>query len=224
VDEFLEDEIGALPAKRNESYIDSEEAGDVLIEERPRGQVLSVLPSIEGRKSIDVNSQRMINEMDEVHSNGVQISSKPVSLKSSQLINVGGIDLNPDKQKNRLSRAENVDNTAVQTVANDAVSIPYHTQLSDLAIVEQPRSQDMSESQEQVEALMTEEIIMLQVATKRAFKQQKAAHIAYRYLFWACQRGYLHIVYHVITKFGVSPFLAEKEDERSPFMTAIEHN
>jgi len=46
VDEFLEDEIGALPAKRNESYIDSEEAGDVLIEERPRGQVLSVLPSI----------------------------------------------------------------------------------------------------------------------------------------------------------------------------------
>ena len=48
--------------------------------------------------------------------------------------------------------------------------------------------------------------------------------IAYRYLFWACTRGYIFVIDHIIKTYGVSPFMAEKEDKRSPFMTAIENN
>ena len=38
------------------------------------------------------------------------------------------------------------------------------------------------------------------------------AKFAYRYLFWASARGYVYVVYHIISKFGISPFLAEKQD------------
>ena len=48
--------------------------------------------------------------------------------------------------------------------------------------------------------------------------------VHYRYLFWACMRGHIFVVDHILYNFGISPFLAEKEEEKSPFMLAIENN
>ena len=43
-------------------------------------------------------------------------------------------------------------------------------------------------------------------------------------MFWACHRGYIFIVDHILKKYAVSPFLAEKSEGKSPFLIAIEQN
>ena len=48
--------------------------------------------------------------------------------------------------------------------------------------------------------------------------------IAYRYLYWACAFGHIFIVNAVLKNHGVSPFMADKEECKTPFMQAIEHN
>ena len=71
---------------------------------------------------------------------------------------------------------------------------------------------------------MKEERIALIVVTKKALEKDAHALIAYRYLYWACMRGHIFIVDHIIKMHGISPFLAEKQEEKSPFMLAIENN
>jgi len=63
------------------------------------------------------------------------------------------------------------------------------------------------------------------VSLKDLLKPENAQRlVAYRYLYWACSRGHLFVVDFIIKHFGISPFLAEKNDDRSPFMIAIENN
>ena len=75
-------------------------------------------------------------------------------------------------------------------------------------------------------ALMDEnEIIQLKFVTKEDIHASKKALIQYRHLYWACSRGYIFIVHHILKNYGVSPFVAEKKTEwKTPLMTAIEHN
>jgi len=71
---------------------------------------------------------------------------------------------------------------------------------------------------------MKHENILIKVTNAKTFKHDKDALIAYRYLFWACTRDYIFIVHYILIKYGISPFMAEKDDKRSPFMAAIENN
>jgi len=48
--------------------------------------------------------------------------------------------------------------------------------------------------------------------------------IQYRYMYWACMRGHIFVVYHILRTHGIYPFLAEKQEKKSPFMVAIENN
>ena len=54
--------------------------------------------------------------------------------------------------------------------------------------------------------------------------QDKEMLIAYRYLYWAAMRGHIFIIDHIMQHYAISPFLQEKEEQKSPFMVAIEHN
>ena len=71
---------------------------------------------------------------------------------------------------------------------------------------------------------MEEETMLIRVATKKELRQSKDTLVNYRYLFWACTRNYIYIVYHILSNHAISPYLAEKKDMRSPFMAAIENN
>jgi len=71
---------------------------------------------------------------------------------------------------------------------------------------------------------MMEEPILLQTVSKKALINDKAKLIAYRYLYWACFRNFLFVSYHVVSSFGISPFLAVDDDRKSPFLIAIENN
>ena len=79
-------------------------------------------------------------------------------------------------------------------------------------------------SAEDIEKIMLHENILIKVANRKTFSVDTEALIAYRYLMWACTRNYLIIAHHIITKHGISPFMYEKEDMRSPFLSAIENN
>ena len=68
------------------------------------------------------------------------------------------------------------------------------------------------------------EIIHLKYMSADELASNKNALIAYRYLYWACSRGYIFIVHHIIKHYGVSPFLAEKGEMKSPLLVAIENN
>lgn len=59
---------------------------------------------------------------------------------------------------------------------------------------------------------------------KKDLASDHQALIAYRYLFWACARGYIFLVNHLIHEYRLSPFMAEKEEQKSPFLVAIENN
>ena len=72
--------------------------------------------------------------------------------------------------------------------------------------------------------LMREESILIKIAKPKQLQQDVKTLIAYRYLFWACTRNYIFIVHHILTTYNISPFMAEKDDLRSPFMAAIENN
>ena len=37
-------------------------------------------------------------------------------------------------------------------------------------------------------------------------------------------RGHIFVVDYILENHGISPFLAEKQEEKSPFMLAIENN
>ena len=80
------------------------------------------------------------------------------------------------------------------------------------------------DEREAVAHLMEPDNIIIKVATIKDLKKDKEALIAYRYLFWACSRNYIFIVHDILKNYGISPFLAEKEDKRSPFLAAIENN
>ena len=43
-------------------------------------------------------------------------------------------------------------------------------------------------------------------------------------MFWASHRGHIFIVDHILKQYGISPFLAEKNELKSPFLIAIENN
>ena len=78
------------------------------------------------------------------------------------------------------------------------------------------------EDEEVREALKKEQIV-LTVVEHRYFEKRLAELVHYRYLVWACFRGHVHVVYHIIKTFHISPFL-QGQDGRSPFMAAIEGN
>lgn len=71
---------------------------------------------------------------------------------------------------------------------------------------------------------MRKEHILIKVTNRKQLKYDGEALIAYRYLLWACQRDYIYIIDHILKRYGISPFMYEKEDRRSPFMVAIENN
>lgn len=71
---------------------------------------------------------------------------------------------------------------------------------------------------------MRKEHILIKVTNKKQLKSDKDAQIAYRYLLWACQRDFIYVIDYILKTHGISPFMAENEDQRSPFMVAIENN
>ena len=73
-------------------------------------------------------------------------------------------------------------------------------------------------------AIITKSIYNLNVVSKKDLEQSNQSLIQYRYLFWACMRGHIFVVDHILDHFGISPFLAEKQEGKSPFMLAIENN
>ena len=83
--------------------------------------------------------------------------------------------------------------------------------------------QDLNVTEEEA-SVMQQENIHLFVVNKKQLNQDRGTKIAYRYLFWACMRGQIFIANYVINEFGISPFLAEKAEEKSPFHVAIENN
>ena len=109
--------------------------------------------------------------------------------------------------------------TIIQEENNDHATIPYQSNASLLK-----EQDDQPEEDEDVALLMREESILIKVAKTKQLEADKEARIAYRYLFWACTRNYIFIVHHILMRYGISPFMAEKEDLRSPFMAAIENN
>ena len=57
---------------------------------------------------------------------------------------------------------------------------------------------------------MTQETMMIRVATKKDLSQSRDALVNYRYLFWACSRCYIYVVHHILSVHAISPYLAEK--------------
>ena len=47
---------------------------------------------------------------------------------------------------------------------------------------------------------------------------------AYKYLYWACYRGHIHVANFLLHKCRISPFIINVETSLSPFMAAIEGN
>ena len=47
---------------------------------------------------------------------------------------------------------------------------------------------------------------------------------AYKYLYWACYRGHIHVANFLLHKCRISPFIINTETSLSPFMAAIEGN
>jgi hypothetical protein len=72
--------------------------------------------------------------------------------------------------------------------------------------------------------VMKDEKIVVHVVSKKALQSDIATNVAFKYLFWACYRSYIYVAHHVVSAFGISPFLSYSDDLRSPFMVAIEHN
>ena len=66
--------------------------------------------------------------------------------------------------------------------------------------------------------------IKLDILEKSDLYRNDDILLAYRHLYWACSQGSLFIINHIITKYQISPFFAEKKDGKSPFMTAIEND
>ncbi len=101
-------------------------------------------------------------------------------------------------------------------------SIPY---ASGISIMDQDADVvlDNYVSPEEAKVLVNE-TVAVKVLTKKDLEASKINLIAYRFLFWACHRGYLFIVDHILKKYAVSPFLAEKQEKKSPFLVAIEQN
>ena len=100
-------------------------------------------------------------------------------------------------------------------------SIPYAQQAFDNANNEDDL---ILETTEEEKKIFKQESVNLRIVTKKDLERDLDALIAYRYLFWACMRGYLFVVDYIIKNFGISPFMAEKSEKKSPFLVAIENN
>ena len=102
--------------------------------------------------------------------------------------------------------------------------MPYQSAVSvDMAIGADLDLDGYSPNHEEAKVL-TRDSIIIKVVDKKQLGSNEVTMIAYRYLFWACMRGHIFIADHILKKYGISPFLAEKEEQKSPFMVAIEHN
>lgn len=69
-----------------------------------------------------------------------------------------------------------------------------------------------------------QDVIEIKVTDASSFVTNEIDKIAYRYMFWACSRGNMFIVLHILQSHGISPFMSETENKMTPFLSAVENN
>ena len=95
--------------------------------------------------------------------------------------------------------------------------------LADSDELEQQSGPDDEISDEEIKIACKKEAILIEVNEMRYFERKPEELKHYRYLYWACFRGHVHIVANIIKNKKISPFLVGP-DEKSPFMAAIVGN
>lgn len=125
-----------------------------------------------------------------------------------------------DPGSGRATRAtDNIRHSKVDvTVINESI-IDRPIQESE----NEEESGDEGQNEVEKEALK-QESIQIKVVSAKSFATSEVDKIAYRYLFWACSRGNMFTVNHILQEHGISPFMAESDNLMTPFLSAIENN
>ena len=76
---------------------------------------------------------------------------------------------------------------------------------------------------EDMTAITKETIFVKEYEYKELAKKQDLL-TAYKYLYWACFRGHIHVANFLLHKCRISPFVIDPNTKISPFMAAIEGN
>ena len=74
------------------------------------------------------------------------------------------------------------------------------------------------------EAALCKEAIFVKEYNYESLAKKADLLTAYRYLYWACFRGHLHVANFILHKCRISPFMCDPRTQKSPFMKAIEGN
>lgn len=81
------------------------------------------------------------------------------------------------------------------------------------------------EKMDREEALaITKETIFVKEYEYKKLASKPDLLTAYKYLYWACYRGHIHVANFLLHKCRISPFIINTETSLSPFMAAIEGN
>ena len=71
---------------------------------------------------------------------------------------------------------------------------------------------------------ITKETIFVKEYEYRELAKKQDLLTAYKYLYWACYRGHIHVANFLLHKCRISPFIIDPNTKLSPFMAAIEGN
>ena len=71
---------------------------------------------------------------------------------------------------------------------------------------------------------VSKETIFLKEYDYSSLEAKQDLHTAYRYLYWACYRGHIHVANFILHKCRISPFLVDPSTQKSPFMASLEGN
>ena len=77
---------------------------------------------------------------------------------------------------------------------------------------------------EEDKAAITKETIFVKEYDFKSLAGKQDLLTAYKYLYWACYRGHIHVANFLLHKCRISPFIQDPETSISPFMAAIEGN
>ena len=164
------------------------------------------------KKYIEPDDQEIVLDIPILDQNEGKSVNTEEDIKTSK-VNINGIRQGPkSSQRNPKTSSEG------QTLAE------IHAESIDGIMQEDVMSDPEDElSDEEIKAACKKEAIIIEVNEMRYFERRPNDLKHYRYLYWACYRGHVHIVYYILKNFKISPFLVGP-DERSPFMAAIVGN